>query len=99
MDPPSPTGQGSLATCGEIEPNPGPAASYLAEAGQQVLPLDSALLASGILGHFTLRPVLAVWHVMAGSVGCVHLPGWVCPYGGHTTEGAPDLAATQAASS
>jgi len=57
LDPPLPTGRGSLATCGDVEPNPGPtAASHPGEAGRLVLPLETALLAPGIRGHFTLRP-------------------------------------------
>jgi len=57
LDLTSPTGRGSLATCGDIEPNPGPtAATCPGEVGPQVLPLDMALLAADIRGHFTLRP-------------------------------------------
>jgi len=41
--------------------------------------------------------VLTVWHVMAGSAGHAHLPGWVCPRGRHTPKGSPKLAATKAA--
>jgi len=48
-DPPSPTGRGSLATCGDVEPNPGPVTTDPGGARQQVL-------VPRIRGHFTLRP-------------------------------------------
>jgi len=41
--------------------------------------------------------VRAVLDVMAGHAGRAHLPGWVCPLGGHTPTGAPKLAAAQSA--
>jgi len=55
-DPPSPNGRGSIATCGDVEPNPDAVTTDPREAQRQVLPLDTALLAPGIRGHFTLRP-------------------------------------------
>jgi len=45
-NPPLPTGRGSLATCGDVEPNPGPPA--VGVQARMVLPLDAALLAPGI---------------------------------------------------
>jgi len=53
LHPPLPTGRGSLSTCGDVEPNPGPPAAWV--PGPMVLPLDTALSAPGIRGHFTLR--------------------------------------------
>jgi len=56
-DAPSPTGRGFLATYRDIEPNPDPATTDSGGGGgRQVLPLDAALLAPGIRGHFTQRP-------------------------------------------
>jgi len=54
---PSPnTGRGSITTCGDVEPNPGP--GHMEEAGvpHQVLPLDTALTAPAIRGLFALQP-------------------------------------------
>jgi len=54
LDPPLPTGRDSLATCGDVEPKPGLAAA--SQQDRMIFPLDTALLAPGIRGNFTLRP-------------------------------------------
>jgi len=76
---PSPnTGRGSLATCGDVEPNPGPDHTEAGGGPRQVLLLTSALTAPGIRGHYALQPdpprtaplvVCSVWDVVAGSTG------------------------------
>jgi len=55
IGPPSLGGRGSLATCGDFDPNPGPTAAVQSVAPQHVLPLDTGLMAPGIRGHFNLR--------------------------------------------
>jgi len=104
-DPPSLAGRGSLATCGDVEPSPGPVAADTSEAPWQVLPLDTALMAPGIRGHHRAprpaRPdtlvVHTMWHVLASAAGSPHLPGRLRPRGGPPSEGPPGLAASQAA--
>jgi len=44
-------GRGSLATCGDVEPNPGPDHTVAGGGPRQVLLLDLALMAPGIRGH------------------------------------------------
>jgi len=95
---PVPTGRGSLATCGDVEPNPGP--PTVGVPARMFLPLDTALLAPDIHVTLTLHPatgparprplvVRAVWDVMAGSASHAHLPRRVCPMGWHAPTGAP----------
>jgi len=52
---PSPNAaQGALATCGDVEPNPGPGHTEEGGLQREVLPLDIALTAPGIRGDFAL---------------------------------------------
>jgi len=58
------SGRGSLATCGDVEPNPGPGHTEQAGVPHQVLPLDTALTAPCIGGLFALKldaPGHALW--------------------------------------
>jgi len=55
-DPPSLPGQGSLATRGDVKPNPAPVATDTKGAPRHVLPMETALMALVIRGHVTLLP-------------------------------------------
>jgi len=92
-DPPSLMGRGSLATCWDIEHSPGPVATYPGWARQQVLPLDTALLAPGIRRHFTLRPdppdQTLWWSSRCGMSWRAARVAPTCPDGCATVAGAP----------
>jgi len=49
-------GRGTLATCGDLKPNPGPGHTEVAGFPRQVLPVDISLTAPGSRGHFALQP-------------------------------------------
>jgi len=55
-EPPPVAGRGSLATCWDVEPIPGSANTEGGGIPRLVLPLDVALTAPGIRGHFALLP-------------------------------------------
>jgi len=81
---PSPnTGRGSLATCGEVEPNPGPVHTEAGGHLRQVMLLDLALTAPGIRGHYTLQPDAPGqpfwWCVRCGRSWRAPLPAATCP--------------------
>jgi len=54
--PPPVAGRGSLATCGNVEPNPGLAHTEGGGTPRLVLPLDVALTVPGIWSNFALLP-------------------------------------------
>jgi len=89
-DPQSSTGRGSLTTCGDVEPNPGPFATDPREALQPVPAPGHSASGPRHLGALhpaagSARPdplvVHTVWHVLAGSAGLTYLPAWMRPHG------------------
>jgi len=91
---PSPNSvRGSLATSGDVEPNPSPDHTEAAGGPRQVLPLELALTAPGIRGHYALQPdapgQLLWWCVLCGMSWRAPLAAETCPDGCASTVGPP----------
>jgi len=87
------TGRGLHATCGDVEPNPGPGHAEAAGFPRQVLPLDISLTAPGIRGHFALQPdapgQTLWWCVRCGMSWQAPQATETCPEGCAPTAGPP----------
>jgi len=86
-------GRGSLATCGDVELNPGHVQTEVAGFPRQVVPLDIALTAPGIRGHFALQPdapgQTLCWRVRCGMSWQAPQAAATCPDGCAPTAGPP----------
>jgi len=86
-------GRGSLATCGDVEPNPGPDHTEAGGGPRRVLLLDLALTAPCIRGHYALQPDAPGqplwWFVRCGMSWRASQAAETCPDGCAPTMGPP----------
>jgi len=86
-------GRSSLATCGDVDTNPGPDAAVPGMAPLQDLSLDTALAAPGIRWHFTMRadsPGHTLWWcTRCGMSWRTAQVSPTCPDGCAPTDGPP----------
>jgi len=89
--PPPNSGRGLLASCGDVEPNPGPGRTEVAGFPLQVL--DIHLTAPGIRSHFALQPDASGqtlwWCVRCGMSWQAPPAAATCPDGCAPTAGPP----------